>query len=144
MTSSIDTNVLVALMDSRAEVTTAAKELIVAAAANGELMIVGCVFAELMAGPQRTAADVERCLQREKICVEWDLGEPAWRLSGERYKEHCTRRRERGSPEQGSRRILADFLIGAHASVNGFELVTFDQRLFRIAFPEVILRSGLL
>jgi predicted nucleic acid-binding protein len=32
MTSSIDTNVLVALMDSRAEVTAAAKELIVAAA----------------------------------------------------------------------------------------------------------------
>ena len=34
----------------------------------------------------------------------------------------------------GARRILADFLIGAHALHNGFSLLTLDDRLYRAAF----------
>jgi predicted nucleic acid-binding protein len=38
---------------------------------------------------------------------------------------------------QVPRRILTDFLIGAHALVRGFTLLTFDQRLYAAAFPEL-------
>ena len=36
------------------------------------------------------------------------------------------------------RRILADFLIGAHALRNGFPLLTLDDRIYRAAFPGLI------
>jgi predicted nucleic acid-binding protein len=137
MTSSIDTNVLVALLDERYNVKSAAKDLIGAARALGGLLICGCVFAELMAGPRRTEADIEGRLRHERILVDWNMGEAVWRLAGERYKQHCARRRERGSPEDGTRRILTDFIIGSHAVVNGCEMVTFDQRLYAAAFPEL-------
>jgi predicted nucleic acid-binding protein len=35
----------------------------------------------------------------------------------------------------GSRRILPDFLIGAHAVVRGYRLLPLDERLYRSAFP---------
>jgi len=143
MTSSIDTNVLVAFLDLQIDVKEVAKRVIEAARSKGDLLISGCVFAELLAGPQRTVADVEATLKSEGIGVDWEVGERVWRCAGERYQQDCARRRERGSPDEGSRRILADFLIGAHASVHGLELVTFDQRLFAVSFPEVRLRTQL-
>ena len=37
------------------------------------------------------------------------------------------------------RRILADFLIGAHALQNGYGLLTLDERFFHAAFPHLSL-----
>jgi predicted nucleic acid-binding protein len=34
---------------------------------------------------------------------------------------------------------VADFLIGAHAALDGGRLLTFDQRTYAKAFPEVTL-----
>jgi len=42
------------------------------------------------------------------------------------------RRRQR---DHGTRRILADFLIGAHAQVQGYRLLSLDEGLYRMAFP---------
>jgi len=35
----------------------------------------------------------------------------------------------------GARRILADFLIGAHAAEHDYQLMTGDVHLYRAAFP---------
>jgi len=35
------------------------------------------------------------------------------------------------------RRILADFLIGAHATVNGYKLLTMDAGVYRAGFPRL-------
>lgn len=37
------------------------------------------------------------------------------------------------------RRILADFLIGAHALHSGYRLLTLDDRFYRTAFPRLSL-----
>jgi predicted nucleic acid-binding protein len=42
------------------------------------------------------------------------------------------RRRQR---DHGTRRILANFLIGAHAGIRGYRLLSLDERLYRAAFP---------
>jgi predicted nucleic acid-binding protein len=65
--------------------------------------------------------------------VDWNLTEPVWRLAGRAFEQYVAcRRRQRDS---GPRRILADFLIGAHAIEEGFRLLTLDDRLYRAAFP---------
>jgi predicted nucleic acid-binding protein len=35
------------------------------------------------------------------------------------------------------RRILADFLIGAHALVKGYTLLTLDEGMYRAAYPRL-------
>ena len=41
----------------------------------------------------------------------------------------------------GVRRILADFVIGAHALANGCRLLTLDDRLYRSAFPTLAIET---
>jgi len=33
--------------------------------------------------------------------------------------------------------VLADFLIGAHAQMRGYRLLSLDERVYRAAFPEL-------
>jgi hypothetical protein len=55
------------------------------------------------------------------------------------FQAYAARRRRHG--EAGSRRILADFVIGAHALQNGFRLLTLDDRIYRAAFPTLKIAS---
>ena len=43
--------------------------------------------------------------------------------------------------DSGARRILADFLIGAHAHTRGYRLLTLDERLYKAAFPTLRLET---
>lgn len=59
-----------------------------------------------------------------------------WRSAGLAFGGYAQRRRAQpGDP--GPRRILADFLIGAHASELGARLLTFDGGVYRAAFPNL-------
>jgi hypothetical protein len=49
------------------------------------------------------------------------------------FQAYAARRRRHG--EAGPRRILADFVIGAHALQNGYRHLTLDDRLYQAAFP---------
>lgn len=57
-----------------------------------------------------------------------------WRLAGEAYAAYAERRRRShgGHP----RRLLADFLIGAHAQGVG-SLLTRDLGIYRASFPHL-------
>jgi predicted nucleic acid-binding protein len=49
--------------------------------------------------------------------------------------------RPRKQRDKGARRILADFIIGAHAFTNGFRILTLDEGLYRSAFPSLAIET---
>ena len=135
MITALDTNVVVALWDADDSLNKPARMALENAEARGGLAIAAVVYAELMAGPQRTDRFINQFCQDAHIEVEWALAEEVWRAAGAAFQSYATRRRR----QEGSvaRRILADFIIGAHAWVSGYRLLTLDNRLYRAAFPKL-------
>lgn len=104
------------------------------AAAEGVLLVSPAVYAELVAG--RDSEVVENFFSDKGIDVDWNLGADVWRTAGTRYGAYArARRQQRG--DAGPRRILADFLIGAHALHLAHALLTSDTRIYGTYFPEL-------
>jgi predicted nucleic acid-binding protein len=139
MTTAIDTNVVVALWDKDPALNLAAQTALEAAFNRGGLVVSAPVFAELMAAPGRTESFVNSFLEETGIAVEWDLGEGVWRSAGRAFQHYAERRRKQRDP--GGRRILADFLIGAHAQTRSYRLLTLDERLYTVAFPTLTIET---
>ncbi|MGD0598928.1 MAG: type II toxin-antitoxin system VapC family toxin [Terriglobales bacterium] len=139
MTTAIDTNVVVALWDKDPTLSLAAQTALEAAFNRGSLVVSAPVFAELMAAPGRTETFVSSFLEETGIAVEWDLGEAVWRSAGRAFQYYAERRRKQSDPS--SRRILADFLIGAHAQTRSYRLLTLDERLYKAAFPTLTIET---
>jgi predicted nucleic acid-binding protein len=97
------------------------------------------VFAELLAAPSRTEPFLDSFCRETGIAVDWNLGQPVWRAAGRAFRQYAARRKKHR--DSGPRRILADLLIGAHAMQNGFRLLTLDDRLYRAAFPQLVVRA---
>ena len=135
MTSAVDTNVLVALWDPDDTLNSAAQAALDAAFARGTLVISGAVFAELLAFPSRTERFLNQFLNDTGIIVDWSTDETIWRAAGKSFQKYANRRRKQRSGEP--RRILADFLIGAHAFEKGYSLLTLDDGIYRAAFPKL-------
>ncbi len=139
MITSVDTNIIVALWDADDTLHRAARQLLDAAQSRGTLVICGVVYAELLGAPGRTEAFVDRFCEETGIAVEWELGERAWRAAGVAFQSYATRRRKQ--KVAGPRRILADFLIGAHALVSGYKLLTLDGQMYQASFPRLAITS---
>lgn len=133
MTTAIDTNVIVALWANDPDLSLAAQTALEAAFRRGSLVVAAPVFAELIAAPERTEAFVSSLLEENGIVIDWNFNEPIWRAAGRAFQAYAERRRQQR--DQGTRRILADFLIGAHAHIRGYRLLSLDERLYRAAFP---------
>jgi hypothetical protein len=135
MTTAVDTNVIIALWDDDPKLSGLAQLALDGALARGTIVLSGPVFAELLAAPSRNENFVDSFLRETGLTVEYTLEERIWRAAGRAYRAYAVRRRmERDS---GPRRILADFLIGAHASERGYQLLTLDSGLFEAAFPKL-------
>ena len=135
MTTAIDTNVIVALWDAEDTLHRPARAALDKALSEGTLVISGTVYAELLAAPGRTEAFVDRFCEETGIAVVWELREKVWREAGTAFQRYSVRRtKQRGTQP---RRILADFLIGAHALVNGYRLLTLDAGIYRVSFPKL-------
>ena len=135
--TAIDTNVLVTLLkaDRPSDIQTAQAAL-EQASELGALIISPVVYAELFAVPLRDEAFLTQFLQDTRISIEWRMTRAMWHRAALAYGAYAERRRgHKGDP--GPRRILADFLIGAHASELGVRLLTFDSGLYKSAFPEL-------
>ncbi|HTW23283.1 MAG TPA: type II toxin-antitoxin system VapC family toxin [Candidatus Baltobacteraceae bacterium] len=133
MTTALDTNVVIALWHEDDALNSRARSALDSALARGRLVASAPVFAELLASPTRNEAFVDYFLKETAITVEWNLEEQIWRSAGRAFQAYVTRRDTRRS--DGPRRILADFIIGAHALRRGYRLLTLDDRLYRAAFP---------
>jgi len=132
VTTAIDTNVIAALWGDDRQLNQTARTALDAAAGSGELVVSAPVFAELIAGPEITEDFVSGFCTRMGIVVEWQISENVWREAGRAFGSYAQRRR---SKDLHPRRILADFLIGAHALSNGYALLTMDKSVYRAAFP---------
>ncbi len=139
MTTAIDTNVVVALWDKDPILSLAAQRGLEAAFHRGRLVVSAPVFAELIAAPGRTESFVSLFFEETGIAVEWDLGEGVWRSAGRAFQDYAERRRKQR--DSGARRILADFLIGAHAETQSYRLLTLDERLYKTAFPTLTIET---
>ena len=135
MTTAIDSNILVALWDADDTLHRSARQLLEEASETGQLVISGLVYAELLAAPGRSEEFLDRFCEETGIRIEWELKEQVCREAGNAYQKYAERRRKQGT--NGPRRILADFLIGAHALVNGYKLLTLDGRMYRASFPKL-------
>ena len=135
MTTAIDTNVIVALWNEDETHNLTAKKALGESQMAGGLVICGAVYAELMAAPGRTETFVDRFCEEAGIVVEWEIGERAWRAAATAFQGYAARRKKQRGAEAG--RILADFLIGAHALVNGYKLLTLDARMYQASFPRL-------
>lgn len=139
MTTAIDTNVVIALWSTDAALSLAAERALEAAFRRGNLVVAAPVFAELLAAPGRTESFVNRFLDETAIAIDWDLDERVWRSAGRAFQAYAERRRKQRGPEP--RRILADFMIGAHAEIRAYRLLTLDEHLYRIAFPKLAIEA---
>jgi hypothetical protein len=135
MTTSIDTNIIVALWRNTDSSNRVAAELLDQAQKRGRLVVSAPVYAELMADPARSENELNEFAARTGIAVDWNIDEDVWREAGRAYRGYARRRiRSGGDPP---RRILADFVIGAHAVLHGHTLITLDRRRYAAAFPRL-------
>jgi hypothetical protein len=135
MTTAADTNIFVALWNPDDSLNSLARVGLRDALHEGSLVIAAPVYAELLAAPGRDEQVIERFIRETGIAVDWVIDEKIWREAGRAYRDYVTvRRRQR---EIAPRRILADFVIGAHAVVRKHRLLTLDAKVFRSAFPSL-------
>ncbi len=135
MTTAIDSNVLVALWDRDPALSSTAQSALDEALGRGTLVVAATVFAELMAAPGRSESFLDSFFRETGINIDWTWDEAIWRAAGRAFQTYAARRRKQRDP--GPRRILADFLIGAHALEGGYRLLTLDDHLYRAAFPDL-------
>jgi len=137
--TSIDSNIIIALWRQDDPLNGIAATMLNQSRIQGGLVISAPVYAELMGDPRRTESELNMFLRETGISIDWTLDERTWREAGRAYQGYVARRRT----ETGThpRRILTDFLIGAHALVHNYSLLTFDLRLFTAAFPALAIIS---
>ena len=135
MTTSADTNIFVALWNPDDSLNSLARAGLGDALDGGGVVISAPVYAELLADPGRDERIVERFISETGITVDWSIDERIWREAGRAYRDYAAARRRRR--ETAPRRILTDFIIGAHATVRRHRLLTLDTKIYRAAFPSL-------
>jgi predicted nucleic acid-binding protein len=94
-----------------------------------------CSVRRLLAYPKATPEFVDAFFRNTRAEVEFKLGEEIWREAGRRFAIYAQRRRHSGGAE--FKRLLVDFVVGAHALLHAGRLFTLDASRYRRDFPEL-------
>lgn len=131
MSIAVDTNVIINVIGGDQDASKRAAETLTRHGARTGLVISPIVFAELFAHPGWQPKEMQAFLKATFIAIEWELTAEVWSQAGEAFRSFARRRgRDLGIP----RRILADFVIGAHAARVG-ALITSDSKFYCTNFP---------
>lgn len=130
----LDTNVIIDLSEGTAELAARTLDAIERNAGRGRIVVCGVVYAELCSAPHRSPEEIATALRAAQIAIEEGLTLETWAKAGAAYGSYLARRRASGGGD--GRRILADFLIGAHATTAG-TLITNDGDFYRRCFPDL-------
>lgn len=134
MRTAIDTNVISALLSAEPKAAEIS-EVLSDALGEGALVICGPVYAELSAYPKVSAGFVDEFLNSTGIVVDFDLDESVWREAAIRFATYASRRRS--SRGQHPKRLLTDFIVGAHALLRADRLLTLDEGCYTQDFPDL-------
>ncbi len=137
--TALDTNVLIDLESGNANVAAAALRAVDYAANGGPIILCAAVYAEYLANPYVTDKDVasggiDVALAAAHIHVDGSFSRAVLVHAASAFRAYA--RRRASSSGSAPRRILADFLIGAHACTVG-KLVTSDAAFYRRTFSEL-------
>ena len=134
MLSAVDTNVISALW-SKEPAAVGMTELLFSARQEGGLVICAPVYAELLAYPGATKTFVDTFLHDTRIEIQVNLSFEVWARAGDAFSAYAARRRQNraGQPK----RLLVDFVVGAHALLQTDRLLTLDGNRYLTAYPEL-------
>jgi hypothetical protein len=138
MVIALDTNILVSLWNEENTLNQKAVVLLEDLGGLATFVISAPVYIELHAVPKRSLL-LDDLLKDTDISVDWSMPELVWRTAAIAFQSYSQRRLASGS--FAPRRLLTGFLIGAHAMVNHYTLLTLDQRHYRAAFPKLKLQK---
>lgn len=134
MSIALDTNVIIDVVGGNTEASSRAAAALSEHGGRTALTISPIVFSELFAHPGWSGNDVYEFLRATSIAVHWDMSEAVYLQAGIAFAHYARRRftQKAGLP----RRILADFLIGAHAASLG-SIITSDAAFYQTNFPDL-------
>lgn len=134
MRTALDTNILSPILSGAPGATTIVAELF-RVRAEGALVISGPVFVEISAIPGLNFERTEKALAESSIAVDFDLGEDVWRLAARSFSAYAVRRRRSGGGSP--KRMLADFVIAAHAQLQADRFMTRNANRYAMDFPNL-------
>lgn len=128
MITAVDTNVLLDILVPSEKFCEASVQALEDATISGSLVVCDLVYAELCIqfSSQR---ECDSFLEENEIRVE-PLSRESLFLAGRAFRAYC----RQGGPRA---RILADFLIGAHAQTQAARLLSRDRGFYRKLFPSL-------
>jgi predicted nucleic acid-binding protein len=125
MNIALDTNIIVYSLAGVPQTAEAASWALEDAANRAGLLAISApVYAELLAIPESSKAGLDTFIAESGIRVDWEISPSSWTVARLVFAAYA-RRRKRAKID-APRRILADFVIGAHALVVG-HLLTADR-----------------
>jgi hypothetical protein len=136
MRTAIDTNVISALWSGE-PASRGLAALLGDVKNRGGLVICGPVYVELLAYPKATRTFLEQFLATTHIVTDFLLDEAVWQEAGAAYAAYAQRRRQ--SKDGPSKRLLVDFMVGAHAILKADRLLTLDAARYQVAFPKLVM-----
>lgn len=128
MITALDTNVLLDILAGDQRFQESSLRAVERAASDGPLVICDLVYAEISLA-FLSPKELDRSLDENSIEVQ-SLNRSALFRAGLAWKAY----RPRGGPRE---RVLADFLIGAHADAQSSQLLSRDRGFYRKYFPSL-------
>jgi len=132
--AALDSNILNALLRQEANAAEVAA-LLGQLRRTHALVICPVVYAELLAGPGAMTSLLQQLLAQASVTLDRELPLDIWERAGQVFGEYA--RRRQGSGGGLPRRLLADFVVGAHAEKTCTTLVTLDPQHYRLGFPNL-------